>query len=155
MPADTRPARRRRYSDADRAVALAAVEACDGDAAKAALHVGMPARTLQAWVSGERREGDGAELCAEKKGDLADALEDVAWTRARLDRVLVLELAAAVPSMTVAELNETRRVNATALGIAADKVAALRGGPEPRPNGHGPHSGGGPVSRLFSPRRTD
>lgn len=105
-----------RYSDAQRATALAALDANGGDRTHTARQLGIPESTLRSWDSGRRRDIPAiAELRAQKKADLATELETVAY-----------QLAAAMPGkIEGASLQQL----ATSLGIAIDKVQLLKGQP--------------------------
>lgn len=102
---------RRRYSDDDRANALAAVAANGGNVELTAAQLGIPESTLRSWVKGDRHP-EAAHLCDEKKGPLADHLEAIAW---RLADVLPDKLPAAGLQQV-----------ATSLGIVIDKMQLLR-----------------------------
>ena len=102
---------RRSYSDEERANALAALDANDGDVSRTARQLGVPRKTLEDWAKGHVHPAV-AEVRQEKKGTLADAIEGVAWK-------LLDALPGKVPD---ADLRQT----ATALGIAIDKMRLLR-----------------------------
>jgi transposase-like protein len=107
-------ARQRRYSDDDRANALAALAANGGSVPITAARLGIPYRTLKQWADGHRHP-ESAQLSNEKKGALADALRGIAW--------LALDL---LPDkLTKATAKDT----ATTLGIALDKAQLLDGDP--------------------------
>ncbi|MEM8599296.1 MAG: transposase [Bacteroidota bacterium] len=104
---------RRYYSDAQRAEALAALEANDGNVAATSRQTGISTSTLRGWRDAPDRAAP-TELRAEKKAGLADRLEALAHD-------LIDDLAKP----------ERRRGNvkdvATAIGIAVDKARLLRG----------------------------
>lgn len=105
---------RRRYTDVQRAEALAALAANGGDLTATASRTGIPRRTIENWSKGNVHP-DVTKLGEEKKADLADRLEAIAW-----------KLAEAIPDkIDAAPLNQT----AVALGIAIDKARLLRGQP--------------------------
>lgn len=107
-------ATRRRYSDDDRAAALAALAANGGNVARTAARLGIPVKTLANWARGDRHP-EAAQLGERKKGDMAAALEAVAW-----------QILDALPhKIGKAPLNQA----AVALGIAIDKARLLRGEP--------------------------
>lgn len=68
----------RRFSDEERAAALAALAANGGNVAKTARQVGVPRKTLSHWAKGTRHP-EAAKMGQLKKGNLADAFEDAAW----------------------------------------------------------------------------
>jgi transposase-like protein len=104
----------RRYSDAERAEALAALDANGGNVSKTARDLGLPRKTLAEWADGHIHS-DVAELRQEKKIDLAARLEQIAR-----------QLAEAMPEkMAAASLQQV----ATSMGIAIDKMQLLRGQP--------------------------
>jgi hypothetical protein len=107
-------AARRRYSDEERANALAALAANGGNVDRTARQLGIPAKTLENWAKGDRHP-ESAEMGERKSGSMADALEGVAW-----------KLLDALPGkVEKASLSHT----ATAMGIAIDKCRLLRGEP--------------------------
>lgn len=106
---------RRRYSDADKATALAALDANGGSVQRTATELGIPERTLRTWASGQGLSDDSANLRDQKKGELADQLE-----------VIASKLAKAIPGkIREANLQQV----ATSLGITIDKMQLLRGKP--------------------------
>lgn len=100
----------RRYSDEDRATALAALAANGGNVQRTAGQLNVPERTLSYWS--KTTGAHVAKLCGEKKGTLADQLESIAW-----------KLVETMPSK-LAKANLTQV--ATALGIVIDKARLLR-----------------------------
>lgn len=121
-----RPARKRRYTDEQRATALAALAANRGNVCRTARQLGLPAKTLEHWGKGERHP-EAAEMGVRKKAALADAFEAVAW------RILD----AIPPKVAGAPLGHA----AAALGICVDKMRLLRAEPAAAPNAG---AGGGP-----------
>lgn len=105
---------RTRYSDEDRANALAALAANGGNVSLTSRQLSIPRGTLKQWARGERHP-EAAQLSQEKKGPLADALEAVAWKLAESLEGKVGE----------AKLQPT----ATSLGIVIDKMQLLRNKP--------------------------
>lgn len=102
---------RRKYTDEERAAALAALDANAGNVARTAEQLGIPASTLQYW-----QEMDALpKLREQKKVQLADRLEEIAY-----------QLVEALPGkIKKANLLQT----ATTLGITIDKMQLLRGLP--------------------------
>lgn len=114
MAGKTRKGRPRRYSDEDRANAIAALAANGGNVARTAKQLGIPAKTVENWAKGDRHP-EAADLGDKKKGVLADKLEEVAWKLAgSLDQ-----------KIEAAGLQQT----ATSLGIVIDKMQLLRNKP--------------------------
>jgi hypothetical protein len=107
-------ATKRRYSDDERANALAALAANAGNVTRTARQLGIPRATLVHWADGDRHPE--AMIMGEgKRRDMAEALVGVAW-----------QLLDAIPSkIDNAPLLQT----ATSLGIAIDKARLLRGEP--------------------------
>lgn len=104
----------RRYSDEDRSDAVAALCANGGNVKRTARELGIPEKTLANWAKGDRHP-EAAAAAEEKKGPLADRLEQVAW-----------QLADAIPGkLDAAPLQQV----ATALGIVVDKLRLLRNEP--------------------------
>lgn len=105
---------RRRYSDEERAAALAALAANGGNVGRTARELGIAETTVRHWATGDRHP-EAAQMGERKKQDMATALEGVAW---KLLRSLPKKVAKA-------PLNQA----ATAMGIAIDKARLLRGEP--------------------------
>jgi transposase-like protein len=108
---DKRP--RRRYSDEDRAIALAALAANGDNLRRTARQLGVPRTSLLAWRNGDRHP-EAAESVTPKKEALAEALEDVA--RKLLDGISEVMIARA-------DLLDVMKVAA----IAIDKMLVLQG----------------------------
>ena len=104
-----------KYSEDDRAVALAALDAHEGNVLKAAAFCKIPRKTLEYWRDGGAVNKPVAELRQIKKGELADRLEALAQL-----------LVDAAPSK-IAEAS--LQMVATSLGIAVDKMQLLRNKP--------------------------
>lgn len=118
MPRKSRkppPKAKRRYSDDERATALAALVANDNNVQRTARELGIPEGTLRRWMTGERHP-EAAQMSEQKKGPLADGFEAVAWQL--IDGVTPDKIA-------MADVKELM----TGAGIAADKVQLLRGKP--------------------------
>jgi hypothetical protein len=106
---------KRRYSDEEKAEALAALDANSGNVAKTARDLEIPRKTLAEWADERHTHTVVANIRHQKKGDLAQRLEEIAW-----------ELAEALPGkVDLASLQHT----ATAMAIAIDKMQLLRGAP--------------------------
>ncbi len=108
----------RRYSDEEKAQALAALDANGGNVKRTAGQLGIPVSTLREWARGRGVVNGVTKIRHQKKGELADELETIAW------RVLD-----ALPEK-LAEADA--RALATLLGIVIDKVQLLRGQPTDR-----------------------
>jgi hypothetical protein len=108
-------AKRRRWTDEDKATALAACEANDGNVLLTAKQLDIPKSTLYEWVNSRGVPETIPELRKEKKNQLADELETVAYQLT----------AALVGKIDDASLQQT----ATSLGIVIDKMNRLRGEP--------------------------
>lgn len=106
---------KRRYSDEDRANALAALAANGGNLNRTARELGIPRQTIQAWANGEHHP-EAAENGASKRGLLADKLEEVAWSL-----VGMIE-----PAGRKAQTKGAVGPIATAFGITIDKMRLLR-----------------------------
>lgn len=118
MPAKSKPRpprNYRRYSDAFRAAALAALDANGGNVKRTARELGIPYRTLAEWVAG--RNPVSAEDRAQKRVELADAVEHAC-------DALTHGIVAAVKAgkASVQEM-------AVALGISVEKLLLLRNQP--------------------------
>lgn len=105
----------RTYSSEEKAEALLAVEVNRGNVAAAALEVGIPVRTLNYWARGKGLHPEVASLVAEKRGPLADRLEQIAH--------LIAEGMDDPEKIAKAPLNQL----SVALGVLIDKVRLLRG----------------------------
>jgi transposase-like protein len=104
---------RRQYSDAEKATALAALDANGGNVQGTAETLGIPESTLSGWAKGRGTNGDVPKLRDIKKKDLADELEGIAY-----------KLAKAIPD----KIEEaTLQQVTTSLGITIDKMQLLRG----------------------------
>lgn len=108
------PRMARRYSDEDRADALAALAANGGNVTGTARQLGVPRNTLLMWSRGDRHPEALADAIPKKLG-LADRLDEVA-------RLLVDAMPAKIAKASLAQL-------AVAAGIAIEKARLLRGQP--------------------------
>lgn len=113
--------KRRRYDDEYRAGAIAMLHAAGypdttGALTRVANELHVPDRTLSRWFNGENNSPPD-KLVNIKKGDMANALEEVAWKL--LDSMADSEAIADAPLQQ----------RATAYGIAVDKMRLLRGLP--------------------------
>jgi hypothetical protein len=77
---------KRSYSEADKAAALAMLDANGGNLKKTATAMGIPQTTLRQWRDGEHVNDDVAKKRDIKNGTLSDLFEQV--TRAYLSRAL-------------------------------------------------------------------
>jgi transposase-like protein len=104
---------RRRYSDEERAAALAALAANRGNVARTARQVGLHPNTLRQWATGQRHP-EATQMSEAKKESLADAFERLAGKMLGVADRKADDLGAKDAMISA--------------GIAADKVVALRGG---------------------------
>jgi transposase-like protein len=106
---------RREYTDAQKAEALAALDANGGNVKRTARELDIPEASLREWSKG-RNSPPGADLCAQKKADLGEGLE-----------ALIGRLMGGLSEAKIAKagLSEVGVV----LGIAFDKLQLLRGQP--------------------------
>lgn len=106
---------RRQYTEAERATALAALDAHNGDVMNAAKWAKVPRKTLEYWRNGGAVNEPVAELRQIKTGELADRLEELAH----------MLVGAAPDKIAAASL----QMVATSIGIAVDKMQLLRNKP--------------------------
>jgi transposase-like protein len=104
---------RRRYSDNERAEALAMLAANGGALERTAAQLGIPEATLRHWATGRRHPGP-VHLYGEKKAQLSGRLEDLAH--------LLLDEMARPAKRRAASLQQA----ATSFAIAVDKMRLLR-----------------------------
>ena len=104
----------RRYSDDQRANALAALAANGGNIKRTSRDLGIPQQTLREWSKGLCHPAV-TELRDQKKGTLAQGLEEMAWK-------LIGVVPEALKDCNIQQL-------ATALGITIDKMQLLRNKP--------------------------
>ncbi len=102
---------KRRYSDQDRANALAALAANGANVERTARQLGLPAATLRAWSTGSRHP-EAVQAAEGRKRDLADQLEALAYK-------LIEAVRGKLAGASLAQLM-------IALGIAIDKMVLLR-----------------------------
>jgi hypothetical protein len=105
---------KRRYSDEEKATALAALEANGGNIKTTAAKLGIPRMTLASWANGGCSEAV-TNIRHVKKAELADAFESLA-------RKLVEAMHAKISEANL-------QATATAAGICVDKMQLLRGKP--------------------------
>lgn len=110
-------AKRRRYSDSDKAAALTVLDANEGNLNKTAKQLDIPRTTLERWVEG-RVSDDVPQLRQQTKKALANELEALAY-----------KLIEAMPEkLEGANLQQA----SVALGIVVEKMQLLRGDPTER-----------------------
>ena len=125
----------RRYSDDERASALAALAANGGNVNRAAKEIGIPHDTLRRWSRGERHP-EARQMSDGKKLPLADAIESVV-------EKMVEAVGGKIENAPLQQL-------ATAIGILIDKMLLLRA---PKGEGSGATPGSVPVelvTRMFA-----
>jgi transposase-like protein len=105
---------RRRYTDEQRASALAALEANAGDVRKTARELNIPEATLRQWKHGLRHP-ESVQMSAAQKPPLAEALREVA-------RQLLESIPGKIGESSLSQV-------AVAMGIAVDKAQLLEGKP--------------------------
>jgi hypothetical protein len=111
---------KRQYSDNDKALALATLDANGGDVSKTSKTLKMPRKTLEDWSKGRKVCGDVAEMRHVKKKELAEKLEEVAHAlTGNILKRAESELSILVPMRDIA----------TSLGIVVDKMQLLKGKP--------------------------
>ncbi len=115
---------RRQYSDNDKALALATLDAQGGDVSKAARVLQIPGSTLADWSKHRGINKDIPMLRDVKKRELGAKLEDIA--HALSGNILIH---AGSPDAARGSLKEM----AVALGIVIDKMQVLRGMPSAPP----------------------
>lgn len=101
----------RRYTDADRAAALAVLEANDGNVTRTARDTGIPRVTLLGWTRDVDRQGRTADLVHAARMDLAD--------------IIRRELEAIFHAMATKRPDASYRELATAAGILTDKLIRM------------------------------
>lgn len=105
----------KKYTEEDKAVALANLVVNNGNVQKTAKFMGIPETTLRKWKGGAGVNEDVAKKCDEKKEDLADLFEQVV-------RDALGQLPFTLESASYAQL-------ITGAGIATDKMQLLRNKP--------------------------
>jgi transposase-like protein len=111
---------KRQYSDSDKALALATLDANGGDVRKTAKTLKMPESTLSDWSKNRGVNKEVTEIREVKKKELSEKLEEVAYKLT--DNLMIRaesELSILVPMKDVA----------TSLGIVVDKMQLLKGKP--------------------------
>lgn len=104
---------RRRYSDEDKAAALATLDAMDGNVNGAARKLGIAESTLRSWNNDRGVHPVVANLREKKKGELADRLKEIAH-----------EIIDGMPD----KISEASlRDSGVTLGIVLDKLQLLSG----------------------------
>lgn len=109
--------RKRHYSEADKAAALALLDSNGGNVKATAAQLSMPRATLATWARGEHINRDVVNKYHEKKEELADI-----W-----DQVARAYLARALDESAVQGSNGQTAV--TSAAIATDKLQLLQGKP--------------------------
>ena len=113
-PVMARRRKPRRYSDEDRANALAALAANGGNVNRTAEQLGIPEATVRAWANGDRHP-EASQACEQKKPALADQFQALA------------EKLVGIAAEKADKLNAKDAV--IAAGVAVDKARLLRGEP--------------------------
>lgn len=104
---------RRRYSDEEKAAALAALDANGGNVALTSQQLDIPDSTLRSWSNGRGTNHAIADLRDEKRRELTEELRDIAYA-----------LVGALPSkIHDASLRDT----GVTLGVVLDKLQLLEG----------------------------
>ena len=108
---------RRTYSDREKAEALAALDANDGNLSRTAEELRIPYSTLRGWDNGRGANGEVAQLRYQKKHSLADKLGEIAealagdlFDESKRHRASIQQIA-------------------TSMAIVIDKMQLLRGDP--------------------------
>lgn len=102
-----------RYTDADRAAALAVLQANGGNVARTARETGVPRITLLGWARDVDRQSRTADVIERKRFDLAEVVER--------------ELESIFQAMETKRADASYRELATAAGILIDKLRLLTG----------------------------
>lgn len=105
---------KRKYTDKEKVVALAAVETNGGNVKGTSTELGIPTSTLEYWNKGGLHP-DIAKIRDEKRGVLADGLEEIAWLIIGLLPKTLMEAPA--------------KDQGIILGIVVDKLQVLKGLP--------------------------
>jgi transposase-like protein len=117
---ETTPKKRnppRRYSDDERATALAALESNGGNVEKTHRDTGIPAQTIRQWAgkNGRGVHSDVTRLSSEKKLELSDLFENV--------------VRSVIPGLSEAATEATFKDRTIGIGVLVDKMQLLRGAP--------------------------
>lgn len=107
-----------KYSDVDKATALAVLDANGGNVKKTATDTGIPRTTIERWTKGQAVNPDVTDLRHEKKGELADRLREIAHK-------LIDSVDTKIPDANLQQVF-------TALGITIEKMQLLSGEPTDR-----------------------
>jgi hypothetical protein len=122
-PSDNPRRPKRRYSEADKYIALAATDLNSGNVYRTSIALDLPYATLAGWVEDRkagRLTGSVIQGLKEKRGDLAAKVEALVHT-------VIEAMPAKVPKATLSQC-------AVTFGIGVDKLRLLRGeGLEPDP----------------------
>lgn len=103
---------RRRYSDVDKATALAVLDANGGNMKKTATQIGIPLSTLKEWRDG-RVNDDVAELRNVKRDEISTRLKEIV-------HLLIDAIPGKIPEASLQQIT-------TSIGIAVDKAQLLEG----------------------------
>jgi transposase-like protein len=103
---------RRRYSDSQKAEALAALDAKGGNVRATAIALGIPHKTLDCWANERGVHEEVAQMRTGKREDLADRLEALA-------HVLMDSIGDKISDANLSNVS-------VSLGIAIDKMRLLR-----------------------------
>lgn len=106
-----------RYTDKEKAEALAIVDMQGGNVNAAARLTGVPQSTLERWASGERVNQNVEALRISERKPLSDLIEDLAY-----------DIVDAVKTNGSLKRSNARDL-LISLGIAVDKIQLLRGQP--------------------------
>jgi len=106
------PEKNRRYSDAEREAATAALQANGGNITRTAKQINVPPQTLRNWARGYRHPEASRAGGQKTAADLAERLEEIAWQ-------LVDALPGKIKKATLQQAS-------ISLGIAIDKMRLLR-----------------------------
>jgi hypothetical protein len=107
--------RKRTYTDSEKATALAALDANEGNVSGTAKQTGIPRKTLDQWSKERFVNVDVANIRQVKKRELSLELEDLAYT-----------IAGVMPHFAHSPFNKINELS-TALGTVIDKMRLLRG----------------------------
>jgi hypothetical protein len=102
-----RKRRQRNYSDDEKASALVVLDFCKGNLSEASRRLEIPITTIKEWNDGRVNE-QVTESRNEKKADLANSLEELAFT-------------------LIGKISGSEKVSGVDLGIVVDKMLLLRG----------------------------
>ncbi len=104
---------KRSYTDEEKATALAMLDANDGNLSRTSRETTVPITTLKGWRDGRGTNGAVSQLRQVKKLELADLFEN--------------HIRAGMPLAEGKIKDASYRDTMTGMGIAADKMALLRG----------------------------